>query len=111
MQYALEMMLILPDSKLGNKHSFFYILCVSIFSGEAKEDFPSFTDDSYAQIILFHAFFAWEKTSFVETSLFSWYMMVKKDFLHELYEYMSNEENETILEALGRIGEGGMSLI
>ena len=97
MQYALEMMLILPDSKLGNKRSFFYILCVSIFSGEAKEDFPSFTDDSYVQIILFYALFAWEKTSLVETSFYSWYMMVGRDLLHALYAYMSNKENETIL--------------
>ena len=111
MQYTPEMMLALPDSKLDTKYSLFYISCMWTNSGDANEDFQSFTDDSYAQIILFHAFFAWEKTSFVETSLFSWYMMVKKDFLHKLYEYMSNEENETILEALGRIGEGGMSLI
>ena len=96
MQYAPEMMLILPDSKLGNKRSFFYILCVSIVSGEAKEDFPSFTDDSYVQIILFHALLAWEKTIFVETSFFSWCMMVGKDILHVLYAYMSNEENETM---------------
>ena len=106
-----EIMHVLPDSKLGTKHTLFYILCVWIHFREANEDLSSFTNDSYVQIILFHALFAWEKIDFADSSFFSWCTMVKKDFLDKLYAYMSNEKKETIWTALGWTGEGRMSLI